>query len=42
MRWVNDHNRAAKRPDIVLWSRNELEALLRKWPWILEEYGLVG
>ncbi|QFU86615.1 restriction endonuclease [Amycolatopsis sp. YIM 10] len=32
VRWVDNHNRAAKRPDIVLWSSSELEMLLRKWP----------
>lgn len=40
VRWVDEHNRAAKRPDIVLWSRNEVEILLQKWPHIVEEYGL--
>ena len=28
---------AAKRPDIVLWSRNELTALLNRRPWIARE-----
>jgi hypothetical protein len=41
VRWVDDHNRAAKRPDIVLWSSSELEALLRKWPAVLAEFGLI-
>lgn len=37
VRWVNAHNDAAKRPDIVLWSRNELTALLNRRPWIARE-----
>lgn len=41
VRWVDDHNRAAKRPNIVLWSSSELEAILRKWPAVLAEFGLV-
>jgi hypothetical protein len=41
VRWVEDHNRAGKRPDIHLWSSNELEALLRKYPAVLAEFGLV-
>jgi hypothetical protein len=41
VRWVDDHNLAAKRPDITLWSSNELEALLRKWPAVVAEFGLI-
>lgn len=41
VRWVDDHNRAAKRPEITLWSSNELEALLRKWPAVIAEFGLI-
>lgn len=41
VRWVDDHNRAAKRPDIKMWSSSELDALLRKWPALLAEFGLV-
>ncbi|WP_206792037.1 restriction endonuclease [Amycolatopsis sp. MtRt-6] len=40
LRWVNNHNRAAKRPDVVLWSNNELEMLLRKWPTAAAGLGL--
>lgn len=42
VRWVEDHNRAAKRPDIFLWSSSELEMMLRKWPSVLKEFGLEG
>jgi hypothetical protein len=38
---VDDHNLAAKRPEITLWSSNELEALLRKWPAVVAEFGLI-
>jgi hypothetical protein len=41
VRWVDDHNRAAKRPDIMLWSLNELEILMRKWPALVAEFGLI-
>jgi hypothetical protein len=41
VRWVDDHNRAAKRPDITLWSSNELDTLLRKWPAVIAEFGLI-
>lgn len=41
VRWVDDHNRAAKRPDIFLWSSNKLEMLFRKWPAVLAEFGFV-
>ncbi|WP_338596930.1 restriction endonuclease [Saccharopolyspora sp. SCSIO 74807] len=41
VRWVNDHNDMAKRPDIVLWSRNELTALLTRRPWIAQECGVI-
>lgn len=41
VRWADDHNLAAKRPDITLWSSNELEALLRKWPAVIAEFGLI-
>lgn len=41
VRWVDAHNRAATRPDIVLWSPSELDALLRKWPAIRTEFGLI-
>jgi Restriction endonuclease len=41
VRWVEDHNRAGKRPDIDIWSSNELEGLLRKYPAVLAEFGLV-
>ncbi len=41
VRWVDNHNSAAKRPDIVLWSSNELEALLRRWPTLTHEFDLV-
>ncbi|MEU0480734.1 restriction endonuclease, partial [Streptosporangium sp. NPDC006013] len=41
VRWVESHNASAKRPAIFLWSSNELEALLRKWPAVLAEFGLV-
>ncbi|WUI02888.1 restriction endonuclease [Spirillospora sp. NBC_00431] len=41
VRWVDDHNREAKRPDIELWSVSELESFLRKWPAVLAEFGLV-
>ncbi|MGM1061367.1 restriction endonuclease [Saccharothrix sp. Mg75] len=42
VRWVEQHNREARRPDITIWSSAELEALLRKWPAILAEFGLLG
>jgi restriction endonuclease len=42
VRWVDNHNRAAKRPDIVLWSSNELDNLLRRWPALIDELGLFG
>ena len=32
---------AAKRPDITLWSSNELDTLLRKWPAVVAEFGLI-
>jgi len=41
VRWVDNHNREAKRPDIILWSANELERLLRAWPAVLAEFGLI-
>ena len=41
VRWVDDHNRAAKRPDIVLWSSTELETLLRRWRAVSAEFGLI-
>lgn len=41
VRWTDDHNRQAKRPEIVLWSSSELEALLRKWSALLAEFGLI-
>ena len=41
VRWVDDHNLAAKRPDITLWSSNELDTLLRKWPAVVAEFGLI-
>ncbi|MCV7254644.1 restriction endonuclease [Mycobacterium hackensackense] len=41
VRWVDDHNRAARRPDIELWSSNEIDALLRKWPAVVAEFGLI-
>lgn len=41
VRWVDDHNLAAKRPDIALWSSNELDSLLRKWPAVVAEFGLI-
>lgn len=41
VRWMDNHNRAANRPSIVPWSSSELEAILRKWPAILAEFGLV-
>ena len=40
VQWVDNHNNAAKRPRINLWSSAELEGLLRKWPAILAEFGL--
>ncbi|MGV9817955.1 restriction endonuclease [Nocardia xishanensis] len=40
VRWVDAHNYAAKRPDITLWSSHELEALVRKWPLLVVEFGL--
>lgn len=42
VRWVDRHNREARRPDITIWSSADLEALLRKWPAILAEFGLLG
>jgi len=42
VRWVEQHNHAGERPDIALWSANEIEALLRKWPTLRTEFGLVG
>lgn len=41
VRWTEDHNRLAKRPEIELWSSSELEALLRKWSALLAEFGLI-
>jgi hypothetical protein len=41
VRWVDDHNFAARRPDIALWSSNELDTLLRKWPAVVAEFGLI-
>lgn len=41
LHWVDGHNSAANRPDIILWSADQLEALLRKWPAIATEFGLV-
>jgi restriction endonuclease len=41
VRWVDNHNSAATRPEIVLWSSSELETLLRKWPPLAHEFGLV-
>lgn len=42
VRWGDQHNREARRPDITIWSSSDLEALLRKWPAILAEFGLLG
>ena len=42
VRWVDNHNRAAKRPDIVLWSSSELDTLLRRWPALADELGSIG
>ncbi|MFE6864501.1 restriction endonuclease [Nocardia sp. NPDC057668] len=42
VRWVDDHNRSGKRPMIDLFSGSELEALLRKWPGLADEFGLTG
>jgi hypothetical protein len=39
VRWVDDRNLAAKRPDIMLWSSSELEILLRKWPAVFQSSG---
>lgn len=41
VRWVDDHNRTATRPDIILWSSSEVEMLLRRWPAVAAEFGLV-
>ena len=41
VRWVESHNNAGNRPDIILWSSAELEVLLRRWPALLAEFGLV-
>ncbi|WP_081594123.1 restriction endonuclease [Nocardia brasiliensis] len=40
VRWVDDHNSAAKRPAITLWSTSEIEKFLRKWPTIVADFGL--
>lgn len=40
VQWVEAHNRAGNRPDISLWSVDEIEALLRKWPAVMTEFRL--
>ncbi len=41
VRWTEDRNRRAERPEIELWSSNELESFLRRWPALLAEFGLI-
>ncbi|MEU6585603.1 hypothetical protein [Nocardia sp. NPDC046763] len=42
VRWVEIHNNAATRPMIILWSSSELERMLRRWPTVAAEFGLLG
>ncbi|MFJ4649701.1 restriction endonuclease [Nocardia sp. NPDC088792] len=39
--WTEAHNRAAHRPTITLWSSSELERMLRRWPTLAAEFGLI-
>ncbi|MBF6300525.1 restriction endonuclease [Nocardia amamiensis] len=39
--WAETHNRAAHRPTITLWSSSELERMLRRWPTLAAEFGLI-
>ena len=41
VRWTELHNEKATRPEIELWSSSELEAILRKLPALLAEFGLI-
>jgi hypothetical protein len=41
VRWTEKHNADGRRPYIELWSAAELETLLRRWPALLAEFGLI-
>lgn len=42
VKWVERHNGKAERPWIKLWAGPDLEAILRKRPAVLAEFGLTG
>ncbi|MEV8504300.1 restriction endonuclease [Actinoplanes sp. NPDC051475] len=41
VRWIEKHNAGGRRPFIEAWSAAELEVLLRRWPSLLAEFGLI-